>query len=177
MMGGRRISGALNLEGAVSAASALGIPTPRKVSKIETQTSVVRNNGMLPTPAKTPKKQPKEKSSAIASVARNLFPIRGETVEEAMPSPKKRGRKRYTGFTLDSFEAEADGPIPIYTDSHDRVPEVDVSSSNPFYGESDSAVPDPIKRSSKRRKVSITDEGGETIESAEHRDDGLVYVL
>lgn len=177
MLGGRRISGALNFESTASAASALGIQGPRSETKIEVQQASIRNNGMLPTPAKTPKKRPTENSSAIASVARNLFPIRGETVEEVMPSPKKRGRKKYTGFTLDSFEAEEEGPIAIYTDSHDRIPELDMSGNNPFYGESSQALPDPIKRSSKRRKVSVTGEAGEIVEGAEHRNDGLVYVL
>jgi hypothetical protein len=144
---------------------------------METQRTSIRNNDMLPTPAKTPKKRPSENHSVITSIARNLFPIRGETVDEVMPSPKKRGRKKYTGFTLDSFEAEDDGPIAIYTDSHDRVPEVDMSGHNPFYGESSQAVPGPTKRSSKRRKVSVTGKRDEMVEGAEHRDDGLIYVL
>lgn len=172
------MSGALTHESTVEAASALGLPSLRNGSKTEAQRSAPRNNGMLPTPAKTPKKHAKTNTSAITSVARNLFPIRGETADEVMPSPKKKGRKRYTGFTLDSFEAEEDGPIPIYTDSHDRVPEVDISSDNPFYGESSTAPPDPSKRSSKRRKIVIPGEEEEqTFSEAERREDGLVYVF
>ena len=95
-----------------------------------------------------------------------------------MPSPKKKGRKKYKGFTLDSFEAEEDGLIPIFTDSHDRVPEVDMSANNPFYGESTIAIGEPIKRSSKRRKVVIPHEEEEqTISDGTQREDGLVYVL
>lgn len=177
-MGGRRISGALNHESAAFAATSLGLPSARNGRKFEAEQSDTRDTGMLPTPAKTPKKQPNANASMIKSVARNLFPIRGETVDEVMPSPKKKGRKRYTGFTLDSFEAEEDGPIPIYTDSSDRVPEVDTSINNPFYGESTTALPDPRKRSSKRRKVTIPGEEEEqTVSEAEKREDGLVYVL
>ena len=114
----------------------------------------------------------------ITSIARNLFPIRGEMAEEAMPSPKKKGRKKYTGFTLDSFEAEdEDTPISIYTDTNDRIPEADMSSDNPFYGMSSTAQREPAKRLSKRRKITIPGEGEQTIEEAERREDGLIYVL
>jgi hypothetical protein len=135
---------------------------------------------MLPTPTKTPKKMPddSEVPAVITSIARNLFPIRGEMAEEAMPSPKKKGRKKYTGFTLDSFEAEdEDTPISIYTDTNDRIPEADMSSDNPFYGMSSTAQREPAKRLSKRRKITIPGEGEQTIEEAERREDGLIYVL
>ena len=138
-----------------------------------------RSNGMLPTPAKTPKKRTLQFAPGVTAIARNLFPVRPETVEEVMPSPKKKGRKRYTGFTLDSFDAEDDdaAPIEIFTDSNDRVPEVDMSADNPFYGESSPAHPEPTKRSSKRRKIMVPGEGEKTVEEAEQREDGLVYVL
>lgn len=181
MMGGRRVSGALNDDNTASAASALGIPTPYSQSKMDSQrsTAVSRNNGMLPTPAKTPKKQVSEISAGITSIARNLFPVRPETVEEVMPTPKRKNRKKYTGFTLDSFEAEDDEAvdIQIYTDSHDRVPEVDLGADNPFYGEASNAQPKPTKRMSKRRKISVPGETDQTIEEVEKREDGLIYVL
>lgn len=173
-MGGRRISGALNAEGTASAASALGLPKPRM--EVHRATTAVRNNGMLPTPDKTPKKAPTEVDPAIRSVARNIF--RTETVDELMPSSKRSGRKKYKGFTLDSFEAEDEGQsISIFTDSHDRVPEVDNSMDNPFYGQGSLVEPEPIKHASKRRKISIPGEEDQTIEEAEQRDDGFVYVL
>jgi len=174
-IGGRRVSGALNFESALSAASALGLPEPKMERR---STAAAHNNGMLPTPAKTPKKEPTEVAPGITAIARNLFPVRPETVEEVMPSPKKKGRKRYTGFTLDSFEAEEeDQPIQIYTDSNDRVPELDMSAGNPFYGEGTAALPEPTKRSGKRRKISVPGEADQTAEEVERREDGLVYVL
>lgn len=142
-------------------------------------TTALRNNGMLPTPAKTPTQKPTVVTPGIKSIARNLFPIRGETAEDAMPSPKKKGRKQHNGYTLGSFGAEdEDTEIAIYTDSHDRIPEADLSADNPFYGQSGAAAqPEPTKRSSKRRKIAIPGEGEQTIEEAERREDGLIYVF
>lgn len=137
----------------------------------------VRNNGMLPTPAKTPmQKDPSVLIPGINSVARTLF-LRGETAEEAMPTPKKKSRK-YGGFTMGGLDDDDEGPaIAIFTDSHDRVPEVDLSADNPFYGQSTCVPPEPTKRSSKRRKILIPGEGEQTMEEAERRDDGMIYVL
>ena len=129
----------------------------------------------MPTPNKTPKKR-SDTTTDINAIARNLFPIRSEPAGEVMPALKK-GRKKYKGFTMNSFEAEEDGqPIQIYTDSHDRVPEADLSGSNPFYGSS-STVPEPTKRASKRRKITVPGEGDLPADEVEHREDGLVYVL
>jgi len=133
---------------------------------------------MLPTPDKTPKKRPSNAAPAISAVARTLFSNRCETVEEAMPSPKKKGRKKYTGFTLDSFAAEEeDRGIQIYTDSHDRIPEADASTDNPFFSLSTASQPEPAKRASKRRKIAISGGGELSLEEAEQREDGMVYVL
>lgn len=177
-MGGRRVSGALTRDSAITAASALGLSPPKDNAKIAAQqpTSITRRNGMLPTPAKTPKKRPEEIAPAVSSIARNLFPVR-PAPDEIMPSPKK-GRKKYTGYTMDSFEAEEEStPIQIYTDSNDRVPEVDDSPENPFYGKGKAVPAEPTKRSSKRRKVNVVGEGEQDIEDLEDREDGLVYVL
>lgn len=153
----------------------LSVPTPSYSDKMES-TSTVRNNGMLPTPAKTPmQKDVSVVIPGINSVARNLFPIRGETAEEAMPSPKKKGRKKNGGLNM-SEDDEASA-ITIYTDSHDRIPEVDLSADNPFYGQPGAVLPEPTKRLSKRRKIAIPGEGEQTIEEAERRKDGMIYVL
>lgn len=175
----RRVSGALSEDSMASAAAALGLPSTSSVPKKDTHRSATtqRTNGMLPTPAKTPKKRPTETASGITSIARNLFPVRPESVDEVMPSPKK-GRKKYSGFTLDSFSAEDEGTssIEIYTDSHERIPEVDMHPDNPFYGAAH-PPPEPTKRASKRRKINVPGEGEQTLEEANKRDDGLVYVL
>ena len=180
IVGGRKVSGALDYKGTASAATSLGLPAPKDQGKTDTlrATAVVPQNGMLPTPDKTPQKKPEEHNKvAIAAIARNLFPVRSATDEEVMPSPKKRNKK-HTGFTLASFEAEEDAPIQIYTDSHERVPEVDPSPENPFYSQGSTAEPEPTKRVSKRRKtVTVPGEGDQSIEDLQEREDGMVYTL
>ena len=94
------------------------------------------------------------------------------------PSPRKRKAKKYTGISMDSFRAEeVEEPITIYTDSHDRVPSIDVSSRNPFYGEHAEPTPGPTKRRSKRNRVIVPGEGSQTVEDVVSREDGMVYVL
>lgn len=181
-IGGRRVSGALNYASTASAAEALGLPTPtpKKTEKTSTRMNAVRGAGMLPTPSKTPVRRPEDgkTTTEVASIARNLFPARPETVEEVMPSPKRKGKKRYTGFTLDSFVAEEDdAPIPIYTDSSERIPEVDTSMDNPFYGEGAEYDPDPSQRTVKRRKIMVPGEGEQDLEDVQKRKDGVVYVF
>jgi len=178
----RTVSGSLDYYSTASAAEALGLPTPQNRGKMEGRVSstITRDNGMLPTPTKTPKKRSSDSASGLTSIARNLFPIRAETAEEAMPSPKKRGRKKYSGFTLDNFGDEEDEPasIQIYTDSQDRVPEVDLSSSNPFYGESSTVTQtEPTKRTRGQRRIPVEGEPGQTVVEGEHREDGIIVVF
>jgi hypothetical protein len=182
-MSGRRVSGALNYDTTASAsgASALGLPTPKIERKVNSHssTAALLNTGMLPTPEETPAtNRPTDIApAAVAKVARKLFPIHPPTDEDVMPSPKKKS-KRHTGFTLDSFQAEEDsGSIEIFTDSVDRCPEVDLNDDNPFYGEAATVLPEPVKRTSKRRKISVEGEKDQTIEQLEKRDDGMLYVL
>jgi hypothetical protein len=183
IMGGRRVSGRLDFESATQAADALGLPSQSKDSNKQQHRSMaaVRNMGMLPTPDKTPKKAPKDIAPQIKSVARSLFTTsRGQSDEELMPSRKN---KKKVGYTIDSFEdhmqSEEGGDIAIFTDSNERVPEVDESLENPFYGNgaTKSKKQDPVKRANKRQKISIPGEGEVTLEEAEAREDGLVYVL
>jgi len=176
----RRVSGGLTDDTTASAAEALGLSPKEEDHKMQSEqrsSSNVRGNGMLPTPAKTPKKRLSESAASISAIARNLFPVPARSVDDVMPSPRRNGRKKYTGFTLDSFTAEdEETPIQIFTDSQDRVPEVDLSKDNPFYVDGSSIPPEPVKRS-KRRKINVPGEGEQTVEEAERREDGLVYVL
>ncbi|KFY63899.1 hypothetical protein V496_03591 [Pseudogymnoascus sp. VKM F-4515 (FW-2607)] len=139
--------------------------------------SIGTRNEMLPTPAKTPQKRAEAKTSTITSIARNLFPVRHETVEQAMPSPKRRGKK-YKGFSLDGYGEDKDESIAIFTDSKERLPEADPSSDNPFYGPEVITADAPSKRGSKRRRVAPRESNGteEEIQEGE-RKDGLVYVF
>ncbi|KAK0628881.1 hypothetical protein B0T17DRAFT_486235 [Bombardia bombarda] len=136
--------------------------------------------GMLITPAKTPQKPPTEKTAAkIQHIARNLF----HNDTEVMPTPK---RTRTQEYTLDSFsmDDEVDEPIEIYTDSHERIPEVDHSVDNPFY-----IPPEPPRRSkrqtvtsrsegkAKEETVNIPGVGKVTVDEAIRRDDGMLTVF
>jgi hypothetical protein len=167
----RRASGALTAKSTADAAGALGI-SPKPQKKTQGNVTASQSTGMLPTPAKTPRKEPDAKTEAASrAIARNLF----ATTTDVMATPKKRAKK-YTGLTLDSFKAEeVEENIEIFTDSRDRVPEVDNSADNPFYG--DHVVAEPSNRRSKRKQVSIPGEGKQTIEDAVKRSDGVLVVL
>lgn len=114
--------------------------------------------GMLPTPAKTPRKKPVDNAG---STARVLF-----------PQPGQKKKKKQTGFSLDSFtdDAAQDGPIQIYTDSRDRIPEVDESEGNPFYQK-------PSVNATSRPSRSKTQSRDTEVDNALEREDGMVYVL
>jgi len=172
----RRTSGTLTAEGTSSAAHALGLDKHQTKQEDDSRNSTItRRSGMLPTPVKTPKKAPTEAQAAsIRAVARNLFAHEEET---STRSPRKqRVPKRYNGISMESFVAEeVEEPIPIFTDSQDRIPEVDASAENPFYGNHTTAPEAPRRRS--KRRVAVPGEGSQQIEEALQREDGMVYVL
>ncbi|KAI1205032.1 uncharacterized protein F4807DRAFT_298798 [Annulohypoxylon truncatum] len=170
----RRASNSLIADGAAHAADSLGIDLSHQKPK-SMSSSTTSGAAMLPTPAKTPAKQPNEKSKAnVRAIARNLF-----SEPEVMSSPKKRKAKKYTGLTLDSFTAEnIEEPIEIFTDTRDRIPEADKTSQNPFY---EQAVPstdhDQSTRQTRSKQVYVQGEGKISIEEALRREDGIVYVF
>ncbi|KAK7752212.1 hypothetical protein SLS62_005746 [Diatrype stigma] len=180
----RRASGTLTAEGTANAADLLGIGSqsqPKPTNASASSSGPRAAIGMLPTPAKTPRKQPDGITEAnVRSVARNLFAAEAEPI----PTPRKRKSKKYTGLTLDSFRAEnIDEPIEIFTDSRDRVPEKDTTTENPFYATTSTdapapaPAPEPTKRRSPRKHVTIPGEGRATIEEAIQREDGIIYVF
>jgi hypothetical protein len=138
---------------------------------------------MLPTPAKTPRKKPVQ-PAAVNAAARVLFPARPDTVEDAMPTPRKRRNRRHVGFSLyssieDDDDAASENQIQIYTDSKDKVPELDTNEDNPFYEKpSQDVSPAPSKsKSTRKRKASHTIEDNPEIQEAFNREEGMVYVL
>lgn len=139
---------------------------------------------MLPTPAKTPRKKSVQ-PAAVQAAARVLFPSRPDTVEDAMPNPRKRRNKRHVGFSLyssmeDDGDAGSENQIEIYTDSKDKVPELDLSEDNPFYEQhaQTAAFAEPRKmKSSKKRKAEHSVDASTEIEEAFNREEGMVYVL
>ncbi|KAL4979287.1 hypothetical protein BDW66DRAFT_128095 [Aspergillus desertorum] len=114
--------------------------------------------GMLPTPAKTPRKKPVDN---VGLTARVLF-----------PQPGQKRKKKQTGFSLESFSDDPSqgDSIQIYTDSRDRIPEIDESEENPFYQKpSTSQKPRPSKPMTRSRDKEV--------DEALKREDGMVYVF
>lgn len=136
---------------------------------------------MLPTPAKTPRKQDKRKASELQSAARVLFPGRHEKVEDAMPITKGRRGRTNIGFSLNS-SGEDDGvkdPIHIFTDSKDKFPELDPGDHNPFLDKPESAGPLAPHNTPGRRacKTEVQVQTNPQIQDAFDHDEGMVYVL
>lgn len=136
-------------------------PMRRGLSPVHT----LFGHGMLPTPSKTPRTK-----KGVFSIDRPAGP------QDAMPSPRRsRVAKR---FTLDD---EPDNErIQVYTDTADRIPEVDEDADNPFV----------IRRSTRKTKISSFSQrlsdvtSGKTkygmnreIDEAVDNDEGMVYVL
>lgn len=138
--------------------------------------------GNLITPAKTPIKPPTERSkSQLKGVTKTLF-SRKVDENEAMPSPKKARAKKQSN--LDSFAVHSDEEeISIFTDSHERVPVVDDSIENPFYGTkiTTATTTTTTERTSTRRstrhQVVIPGEGVVSLEEAVGRKDGMLIML
>lgn len=167
----RRASGTLTAKSTANAADSLQMNN-QPPKKTHDAIAVSRGTGMLPTPAKTPRKQPNAKTEAASrAIARNLF----APDEDVMPTPKKKAKK-YTGLGLDSFTAEdVEEDIEIFTDPRDQFPEIDDSADNPFYG--DRTLAEPSKRQSKRKLVLVPGEGRQSIDDAVRRADGVLVVL
>lgn len=145
-------------------------------SSFTTSRTMASAMGLLPTPAKTPQKAPSPKSKAkVQAIARNLF--HPADTPEVMLSPRKRSKQ-----LLDSFGiSEDDDPFPIFTDSQDRIPEVDASEENPFYvapgAHTRATEPETPRRRSKRQTVRVPGEGKVSVEDAVQREDGMLIVL
>lgn len=132
-------------------------------------------HGMLPTPAKTPRKRALQSEETLGSTARILFPNRPATIEEAMPSPRKGRKSRKDAYTLESFAErmeEANEHIEVFTDSKERIPTRDADEDNPFVtkkgkGKAKAAPPKPRKVDAKTARMN----------EAVERDEGMVYLL
>lgn len=105
-------------------------------------------------------------------------------VAPVQPSPRRsRKSQRFNGFSLESFSAQDDathGQIQIYTDSRDRVPQLDNTNTNPFVErkrDRESLSPQKSVVTSKRRKISSETRVDPQVREAIDQDDGMVYVL
>lgn len=136
---------------------------------------------MLPTPAKTPCKKALH-STTIANPARVLFPARQDTVDKAMPTPRKRRKHMVSifGSSREEGETTVEGKISIYTDSKERVPELDASEENPFYDKPTNSRRDKEldKAKGSKKKATKSDlEKEKQQDNAINHDKGMLYVL
>lgn len=101
-----------------------------------------------------------------------------------MPTPRKR--RKPVGSLFDSSREEGDTiverRISIYTDSKERVPEVDTSEENPFYGNPTNSRTDKeldnVKGSKKKasKTKSVFAKEKQLDDGIDH-DKGMLYVL
>lgn len=133
--------------------------------------------GMLPTPAKTPRKRSMQTEESLGPTARVLFPNRPATLDEVMPTPRKSRKLMKNFSTLESFaqqNGESSEKIEIFTDSKERIPAHDDSEDNPFV----------VKKSKGKKKAKATrpksrrlDERSQKMNDAVDRDAGMVYIF
>ncbi|PSR97407.1 hypothetical protein BD289DRAFT_480087 [Coniella lustricola] len=167
----RSVSGSLTAESIRNAATVLGHPTISSDSHLARSVAAAT----LPTPAKTPaSKHTKQSEKDVTAIARTLF---SKQQHKPQPSPKKSTTKRENRISQESFAILNDeAPIEIFTDSENRLPKVDNSAENPFYGDSGiaaSAV--PVRRSARNKKSVILEK--QIVEANLQRDDGVLYVF
>ncbi|KAL9018271.1 MAG: hypothetical protein Q9185_004437 [Variospora sp. 1 TL-2023] len=143
------------------------------------QSTVNAASSMLPTPAKTPRKKDLRRMAELQSAGRVLFPSRLEKVEDAMPNVKKRRGGRHVGFSMDSSVEDEDSAnrIQIFTDSKEKVPELDMSEENPFV-DKPAVVRHPEYCESKGRRGRVAPVlTNPHIEDVFNRGEGMVYVF
>ena len=130
-------------------------------------------NGMLPTPAKTPRKRAVHTESSLGRTARVLFENRPATIEDAMPTPRKAQKTTKSILALESFDEQMSTATPkigVYVDSKDRVPDREDEDVNPFVSRRGKG-----KAKATTRKPRKMDEKTRKIFEAAARDEGIVY--
>lgn len=165
----------------IGAPLSLPAPAPSRISQPQfLSATTMISDGMLPTPRKTPRKK---RISQADLTSRVLFRRQREqeSTTPVFQSPRKPPARKHNGYAM---EAAADGTaLQIFTDSRDRVPEVDVSESNPFSTADESPRRSrTVASSSKRRKLGhvkkeprkkLDDDVQETID----HDEEMCYML
>ncbi|KAL8945022.1 MAG: hypothetical protein Q9216_000006 [Gyalolechia sp. 2 TL-2023] len=134
---------------------------------------------MLPTPAKTPRKKDLRKTAELQSAARVLFPERLEKVEDAMPNKKDRRARNNVGFSLDSSADGEDSAsrVEIFTDSKEKIPEMDRSENNPFIDQPQMSRSAESRKPFGRRGKKAPVKANSQIEDVFNREEGMVYVF
>jgi hypothetical protein len=153
--------------------------------KTQLKPSATEGFSMLPTPAKTPRKRAIANQAALKSTARVLFPSRPATIDDAMPSPRKRQQPstNHNSFTISALADEGEdeassSKIEIYTDSKERIPSMDEDENNPFLSRNAASKKKVIEVSqTTRRRAKPKSEKDKQMEEAAQNDEGIIYVL
>lgn len=127
----------------------------------------------LPTPSKTPAapKHVEQNGKELKDVSRNLF---GADNQEAPLTVKKTRKTRNNSIGFNIFADDA--PIEVFTDPENRVPVIDGTAEDPFYGETGIAASatTPPRRSARNKKAAVEKQ---SVEKNLRREDGLLYTL
>ena len=132
--------------------------------------------GMLPTPAKTPRKRALFSEESTKSTARVLFPPRPATIDEVTPRKARKFTKNI--YSLNSFEeaGESSEKIEIFTDSKERIPTADEDEENPFVTKKGKGKAKSKTKATPQRSRKID---AKTLEMEEKvdREEGMVYIF
>lgn len=134
--------------------------------------------GMLPTPAKTPRKRALHSEESLQPTARVLFPSRPATIDEVTPRKARKTTKNI--YSLNSFEeaGESSEKIEIFTDSKERIPTADEDEENPFViKKRKGKAKTKTKAKSNPQRSRKTDARTEEMEEAVNREEGMIYLL
>lgn len=127
---------------------------------------------MLPTPKKTPRKRDHKYETRVSTTSRVLFPGKSASLDDRMPALRKARRSnKHIAFSLDS--PPAGSGISIYTDSKDRIPDVEDAEENPFLAKQTRASHASTSPINTRFKHGMTAEIDRAVENGE----GMVYTL
>ena len=152
--------------------------TPRKRRKTDARNSSdakdqllkapgAMSGAMLPTPVKTPSK--KDVRIGGKPTPRILFPRANDPIEEVTPARKKD--RSYRGGLSSLDIDDGDQAIEIYTDSKERVPEIDESPENPFYVKSGRGKAQATRKENKKP------DQDKAVQEVLARGEGMYYTL
>lgn len=125
--------------------------------------------GMLPTPAKTPRKK---KVADAGRVSRSLFTTHSSDALESEDILPKKGKK-FSHFSLESFNSDLEErnnhpALEVYTDSRDRIPTKSKKMNN-LFGHREDAM-DGVEHTGIAGRDKLAENGPDD-------EDGMWYVL
>ncbi|KAI9653296.1 MAG: hypothetical protein M1831_006131 [Alyxoria varia] len=177
---GRKRAASMDILGNSGSQNITGSAKAKSVNQISQARQNNLRPGVLPTPVKTPRKRELQPDPHFKSASRVLFRNQQNDSDNAMPkAPKLRKGRKDPAISLDSFQEERDkgaGEVDIFTDSNERIPEVDESADNPFIikEEAPPAQSNTLEQPTlKRSKYGL----GTRVDHAVDNDEGMIYVF